>query len=60
MSDYVLCEHFRNSNQFSCVLYPQECLQILLLNLASCTIEDKSSIPNTAGNSMLNTTEAVR
>lgn len=63
MSDYVLCktvEPFRNSNQISHGLYPQERLLRLLLNLASCKNVDKSSIPNTAGNSMLNSTEAGR
>lgn len=62
MSDYVLCEAvelFRNSNQINHGLYPQERLLILLLNLASCKNVDKSSIPNTAVNSMLNS-EAVR
>lgn len=63
MSDYVLCktvEPFRNSSQISHGLYPQERLLRLLLNLASCKNVDKSSIPNTAGNSMLNSTEAGR
>lgn len=63
MCDYVLreaTEHVRNSDQLSHVLYLLARLLILLLNLASCTNADKSSIPNTAGNSMLNSTEAVR
>lgn len=63
MSDYVVreaVENFRNSNQISRGLYPLERLLISLLNLASCTNADKSSIPNSASNSMRSSAQAEK